>query len=240
VEKGVDSGKGSCIGSYLVVYIYSVSAYRPFHSPLPKSMHFVPRLFHHPLQIRGDVRGTHDRKEALEGDQELYQLLLISKRPLLAMRPANSGGGGGGNTGVGGEGRSLWRRCGEGGGNGGGDNTGGGGERSEGARVWTHSTTSVTEEVRAVPPSDVYRKVGNQQAWSWVPVGSRLPSPGAKRWGGPTSTTRHRPRSGSLKTRPIRSVPSRVGEGRVGDRGWGVGEGRTRRSQIGVEGSGLG
>ncbi len=46
------------------------------------------------------------------------------------------------------------------------------------------------------------------------PVGSRLPSPGAKRWGGPTSTTWHRPRSGSLKTRPIKSVPSRVGEGR--------------------------
>jgi hypothetical protein len=33
----------------------------------------------------------HDRKEALEGDQELYQLLPISKRSLLAMRPANSG-----------------------------------------------------------------------------------------------------------------------------------------------------
>jgi hypothetical protein len=47
-----------------------------------------------PLQIRGGLRGTHDRKEALEGDQELYQLLLISKRPLLAMRPANSGGEG--------------------------------------------------------------------------------------------------------------------------------------------------
>jgi hypothetical protein len=34
------------------------------------------------------------------------------------------------------------------------------------------------------------------------------------RWG-PTSVTRHRPRSGSSKTRPIRSVPSRVGEGRA-------------------------
>ncbi len=37
-------------------------------------------------------RGTHRRKETLEGDQVLYQLLLIRKRPLLAMWPANSGG----------------------------------------------------------------------------------------------------------------------------------------------------
>jgi hypothetical protein len=44
-----------------------------------------------------------------------------------------------------------------------------------------------------------------------------LPSPGAKRWGDPTSITRQRPRSGSLKTRLIKSVPSRVGEGRVED-----------------------
>jgi hypothetical protein len=57
-----------------------------------------------------------------------------------------------------------------------------GGERS-GARVCTDSATSVTEEVCvAHPPSDVYRKVGIQPAWSWGPVGSRLPSPGAKRW----------------------------------------------------------
>ncbi len=42
--------------------------------------------------------------------------------------------------------------------------------------------------------------------------------------GRPTSTTRHRPRSGSLKTRPIRSVPTRVGEGRVAE-GSGVGGG---------------
>ena len=37
----------------------------------------------------------------------------------------------------------------------------------------------------------------------------------AKRWRGPTPMTWHRPRSGSSKTRPIKSVPSRVGEGRV-------------------------
>jgi hypothetical protein len=65
------------------------------------------------------------------------------------------------------------------------------------------------------PPSEVYRKVGTQPAWSWGPVGSRLPSPGAKRRRGPTSVTCLKPKSGSSKTRPIKSVPSRVGEGRV-------------------------
>ena len=38
--------------------------------------------------------------------------------------------------------------------------TGGVGDRSEGARVWTHSATSVTEEVWVAPPSEVYRRVG--------------------------------------------------------------------------------
>jgi hypothetical protein len=71
------------------------------------------------------------------------------------------------------------------------------GEGSGGARVWTHSATSVTEDVCVAPPSKVYRRVGTQPAWSWGAVGSRLPSPGAKRCEGPTSVTRHRPRSGS-------------------------------------------
>jgi hypothetical protein len=53
-----------------------------------------PLLFHHPLKVSGGLRGTDDRKVILEGDQELYQLLLISKRPLLAMQPANGGGEG--------------------------------------------------------------------------------------------------------------------------------------------------
>ena len=35
-----------------------------------------------------------DREEALEGDQELDELLFVRKRPLLAMRPAGSGGEG--------------------------------------------------------------------------------------------------------------------------------------------------
>jgi hypothetical protein len=89
------------------------------------------------------------------------------------------------------------------------------GEERSGGAVCTHSATSVTEEeVCVVPLSDEYRKVETQPAWSWGPVGSRLPSPGAKRWGGPTSKLRHRPRSGLLKTRPIKSVLSRVREGR--------------------------
>jgi hypothetical protein len=94
VEESVDSGKGGCVGPYVVVYLYPVSAYGPSHSSLPQSIYLVPLLFHHPLQISRGFRGSHNRKEALESDQELYQLLLISKGPLLAMRPANGGGEG--------------------------------------------------------------------------------------------------------------------------------------------------
>ena len=38
--------------------------------------------------------GANDRKEALKGDQELDELLFIRKAPLLAVRPAGSGGEG--------------------------------------------------------------------------------------------------------------------------------------------------
>ena len=86
------SGEGGCVGPYFIIYAYLVSSYRPSHSPLSKSMHLVPLLLHHSLKVSGGFRGTHNREETLEGDQEFYQLLLISKRPLLAMRPANSGG----------------------------------------------------------------------------------------------------------------------------------------------------
>jgi hypothetical protein len=93
VEESMDCGEGGCVDPHLV-YVYPVSSYRPPHSPLPKSIHFIPLLLDHPLKIlvSGGLRGTHDGKWALEGDQELYQLLLIRKRSLLAMRPANSGG----------------------------------------------------------------------------------------------------------------------------------------------------
>jgi hypothetical protein len=43
-------------------------------------------------------------------------------------------------------------------------NTSVGGGASGGARVWTHSATSVTEEVCVAPPSEVYRRVGTQPA----------------------------------------------------------------------------
>ena len=34
VEEGVDGGKGGCVGSYVVLYVYLVSSYRPSHSSL--------------------------------------------------------------------------------------------------------------------------------------------------------------------------------------------------------------
>ncbi len=76
---------------------------------------------------------------------------------------------------MGGEVRGLLRRCGKGSGKVGEDNTGGGGGSSEEARVWTHSATSVTEEVRVAPPSEVYRRMGGDPAGleleaGWVEV----------------------------------------------------------------------
>jgi hypothetical protein len=91
MKKSVDCGKGGCVGAYVVVYLYSVSSYSPSDSCLSQSVHLIPLLLHHPLEIGGGLRGTHHREEALEGDQELYQLLFIRKRPLPAMWPANSG-----------------------------------------------------------------------------------------------------------------------------------------------------
>ncbi len=101
--------------------------------------------------------------------------------------------------------------------------TGVGGERLDGARVWTHSATSVTEGVCVAPQSEVYREVGTQPAWSWGPVGSRLPSPGAKRRRGPTSVTRHRPLEVGVGV--IEDPPGQVrvigGGGRAGEVGRG-------------------
>ncbi len=47
-----------------------------------------------------------------------------------------------------------------------GEYTGECGEESGGARLWTHSATSVTQKVCVAPPRDVYRKVKTQPAWS--------------------------------------------------------------------------
>jgi hypothetical protein len=94
MEEGIASREGGSVGPHIIPYHYSVSPYCPSNPPLSQSVHLIPLLLHHPLKVGGGLRGTHDRKEALEGDQELYQLLLIRKRPLLAMWPANSGGEG--------------------------------------------------------------------------------------------------------------------------------------------------
>ena len=66
-----------------------------YSTSLSKSVHFISLLFHYSLKIGGGLGGANDREEeALEGDQELDKLLFVRKRPLLAMRPAGSGGEG--------------------------------------------------------------------------------------------------------------------------------------------------
>ncbi len=90
MEEGIDCGKGGGVGAYVVVYIYLVSAYRPSHSPLPQSIDFIPLLFHY----CGGLGGADDREEALEGDQELDELLFVPKPPLFAMRAADGRGEG--------------------------------------------------------------------------------------------------------------------------------------------------
>jgi hypothetical protein len=92
VEESIDSGKGSGVGAYIVLYIYLVSSYCPSDSPLPQSVHFIPLLFHYSLKIGGGLGGADYRKEAFEGHQELYELLFIRKRPLLPMRTAGGRG----------------------------------------------------------------------------------------------------------------------------------------------------
>ena len=72
VEEGIDGGKGSGVGAYIILYIYLVSPYCPSDSPLRQSVHFIPLLFHYSLEIGGGLGGADDRKEAFEGDQELY------------------------------------------------------------------------------------------------------------------------------------------------------------------------
>ncbi len=94
VEEGIDSGKGGGVGSDFVFYIYLVSPYCPLQSPLSQSMHLVPLLLNHSLKVGRSFRGVDDRKEALEGDPKLDELLFVRKRPLLAMRPAGGGGEG--------------------------------------------------------------------------------------------------------------------------------------------------
>jgi hypothetical protein len=49
VEEGIDGGKGGCVGAYIVLYVYLVSAYRPSYSPISQSVDFIPLLFHDSL-----------------------------------------------------------------------------------------------------------------------------------------------------------------------------------------------
>ncbi len=74
----------------------------------------------------------------------------------------------------------------------------------------------MTDEVCVAPPSDVYRKVGPSRLGVGGRLGQGCPrqAPNNREASPRQHATWHRPRSGSLKTRPIKSVPSRVGEGR--------------------------
>jgi hypothetical protein len=94
VEESIDGGKGSGVGAYIVLHIYLVSSYCPSDSPLPQSVHFIPLLFHYSLKIGRGLGWANDRKEAFEGDQELYELLFIRKHPLFTMGSAGGRGKG--------------------------------------------------------------------------------------------------------------------------------------------------
>ena len=95
VKHSIDSGEGSGVGAYIVLYIYLVSSYCPSYPPLPQSVHLIPLLFHYSLKIGGGLGWANASKEAFEGDQELYELLfIIRKRPLLTMRSAGGRGKG--------------------------------------------------------------------------------------------------------------------------------------------------
>jgi hypothetical protein len=49
MKQSVDSAEFSCVGAYIVLYVYLVFTYRPSHPPLPHIMNLIPRLLHHPL-----------------------------------------------------------------------------------------------------------------------------------------------------------------------------------------------
>jgi hypothetical protein len=49
VKHSIDSGEGSDVGAYIVLYVYFISSYRPSHSPFPQSVYLVPLLLDHSL-----------------------------------------------------------------------------------------------------------------------------------------------------------------------------------------------
>jgi hypothetical protein len=88
VEEGIDGGKGGGVGSDFILYFDLVSSYCPPHSPLSQPIHYIPLLFDYSLEVGRVFSGADDRKEALEDDQELDELLFVRKRPLFAMLAA--------------------------------------------------------------------------------------------------------------------------------------------------------
>ncbi len=86
MKHSIDSGEGSSVGVYIVLYVYLVSPYRPSHSPFPQSVYLVPFLLDYPLEIRGVFAGriTGSRHLRVTGSF-IKSCLLIRKRPLLAV-----------------------------------------------------------------------------------------------------------------------------------------------------------
>ncbi len=70
MEKSVGSGKGGCVGPYFVVYFYSVSSYRPPHSP--QSIQLAPLLLHHPLKASGLEKRGADSTDECPGRVRAY------------------------------------------------------------------------------------------------------------------------------------------------------------------------
>jgi hypothetical protein len=107
-----------------------------------------------------------------------------------------------------------------------------GGEASGGARVWTHSATSVTEEVCVAPPSEVYRRVGPaslELGAGWVEVALA----GCQAMGRPYVDTTAQTEVRVVEDPPdqVRAIESRRGAGGrgIGGRGWWkVGRGKVK------------
>ncbi len=62
MEECIDSREGSGVCPHFITYLYPVSPYCPSNSALSQSVHLIPLLLHHPLEIGGSLRGTHHRK----------------------------------------------------------------------------------------------------------------------------------------------------------------------------------
>ncbi len=103
---------------------------------------------------------------------------------------------------------------------------------SGGARVWTHSATSGTEEVCVAPPSELYRRVGTQPAWSWGAGWVEVALTRRQTMGGSylDDTTQTKVLVVEDPPDQVRAVESRGGTGgrEIGGRGWG----KVRRGKV--------